>query len=120
MTGRSVEIRFDMDGQSGGAFLQRGDGRTGFGITAKLAAKVPRDARYSNQEQYRALCRAAPRVLEVSVYAGKALLFNPGAFRDYSSPGDSYVMVQVGGLDEAMGWIRQHTRLGALRPDDRI
>ena len=120
MTGRSVEVRFDIDGQSGGAFLKRGDGRTGFGITAKLAAKVARDAKYSNQEQYRALYRAAPRVLEVSVYAGKALLYDPRAFRDYSSPGDSFILVPTQGLDEALGWIRQHTSLASKRPSDQI
>lgn len=91
---QDVEIRFNADRKTGGAWLLGQEGRRALGIRAGY---------------YEAEGGAAPQ-LAVSIYAGMDRLRNPNSAEPYY-PGGPYALVWFDSVDQAACWIQDHAKL---------
>lgn len=104
MTGRPVEIRFNADRMSGGAYLA-GEPRT-LGIKAGLYPEEEPDPALPWRERSR-LWDVAPKVLGFGVFADTRWLRDP-ALADMGPPGSRYALPEVANPKAGGDWIREH------------
>mgnify|MGYP001564135132 CR=1 FL=1 len=110
-SGEDVEIRFNSDRMSGGAYV--GTPKNGFssvdevGVGAGYVADIDRSAfENGTMEDHNRIFRAAPKVLEITVLAGVNRLENE-TLATLGCFGGEYAMRACGGtdVDSAIAWI---------------
>lgn len=113
LTGRPVEIRFNADRMSGGAFLA-GEPRS-LGITARLEPKRAPDPKLPWRERSR-LWDEAPKVLGFAIFADSSWLTDQ-ALADQGPPGSRYALPRIANPRAGALWIREHCLAGLCVAD---
>ena len=124
LTGRDVEIRFNSDRQSGGAFVRGEEGPRIFGIGARYGPlKLPDDFwDLPSRKERDAVWEAAPKGIWLDVLAGRDLLRDPAESYDRREPErklDDRAYVEFDDLEAAVAWVREHCDLSRLTSKKR-
>ena len=105
--GKDIEIRFNSDRMSGGAYLQGAEGVNSLGVSAGLYREEPsNDLPWDEWKRQRAV---APMITVVCVLAGKNRLLDP-SLAERGPTGMEYALIPVQSVDAALQWIESNCR----------
>lgn len=106
--GRDVEIRFNSDRMSGGAFLKDEEDARKFGVCVRLEPKEERPDEMDFQE-WKRVYDAAPKFPQVYINVGTARLVDKALATQGSTLRHPYAYLPQESVEAALSWVREHT-----------
>lgn len=117
--GRDVEIRFNSDRRSGGAWLKNSgkgfDGNCQVGLNAGLYKIGANDIPWESSREYREKIEALPDKLVISTYIRASALNDPAMATEGPKGHEPSCCKDHRSLPVAMAWLRKNIKREALR-----
>ena len=107
--GRDVEIRFNSDRMSGGAFLKGEEDGRKLGICVRLEPRGLRRPKDMMFPEWKRLYDAAPKLPSVYVNAGRDRLVDKTLARDGAALRHPYAYLRQRSIPGAVRWVRDNT-----------